>query len=145
FKKMSDLSDQVLDIQAQALQQGAIGNKNPYFHIYLSDVYLTQAMKPIVDAVVSGRPVNLGNPETIRKIDAAINEAKVAEQFSKEACYNNTCLPPANVFMPMTPFGYYDDPYHFWGGSLYQAQRREAALATIRYLYTTQAIPKYFS
>ncbi len=140
IKNLSQLTGRELGIQARALAQGAQCNDNPYFHLYLSDTYMTMAMKPIVDQVAHGQTPNLDDPMTVRFIDAAISQAKQAERDSRNICAQHRWAPPPNVASPLAPFAYYTDPYHFWAGGFDQARRREQALITLRNLVATKAI-----
>ena len=139
FRRMSEVSQSALNYEEEALRQGAQTSNNPYFRIYLSDVLVTQAMQPIIKGMTEGGKVDLGNPETIKKLDEAIEELRRAQKTSLAELQQGNRYPAGNVAPPLSPFLFYSDPYAFWGGSLYQAQRREAALVMVRGLIKSGA------
>lgn len=142
-RKMAGVADAALDLQEKALREGAEASpKNPYFRIYLADVLLARAIKPVLEDVKAGRDVKLDNPETIRKIDAAIEELQKAQEITRK--YGdirkgpNTRLQP-----PLSPFGlnpYYYNPDFYWSGAAYQAYQREVSLTAVRAIIKSGAL-----
>ncbi len=140
FKRMSGLSTDALALQEKMLREGAQNSTNPYFRIYLADVLATQAMQPIIRDVTGGGQGNAQNPETVRKLDEALEMLRQAQKLSYDELARGNQYPPGNVSMPLAPYLFYSNPYGFWGGSLYQAQRREVALTFIRGLIQSGAL-----
>ncbi|HEY9870761.1 MAG TPA: hypothetical protein V6D08_16470 [Candidatus Obscuribacterales bacterium] len=140
FKRMSGLSESALALEEKILREGVQNSSNPYFRIYLADVLMTQAMKPIIDGVLSGGQAQMDNPETMRKLDEALEMLRQAQKLSYDELAKGNRYPPGNVSMPLAPYLLYGNPYAFWGGSLYQAQRREVALTFIRSLIQSGAL-----
>jgi len=140
FQGMSQVSGKALALQEKILREGAESSKNPYFNLYLSDVLVAQAMQPIIQQAQSGNRIQVDNPETLRKLDEAIEQAKLAEKRSYDGLYAQNRFPAGNVIMPLSPLTFYNNPFGFWGGSYQQAQRREVALTWIKGLIKSGAL-----
>jgi hypothetical protein len=152
FLRMSKTSSNILDIQAKSLEESVRTSDNPYFKIYLADVYTAQAMKPIIDQVVNGgRYIELNNPYSMKKMEDAISLLKSVDTDSRTGLQRVNRVPPANAVMPLDPYRIYNDPrdprfseyyYGFWGGSYDQAKHREVALTFMRNLMKNNAFPR---
>lgn len=152
FLRMSKTSSNVLDIQAKSLEESVKTSDNPYFKIYLADVYAAQAMKPIIDQVLNGgRFIELNNPYSLKKMDDAISLLKAVDTDSRTGLQRVNRVPPGNAVMPLDPYRIYGDSrdprfpeyyYGFWGGSYDQAKHREVALTFIRNLMKNNAFPR---
>ncbi|HEY9715548.1 MAG TPA: hypothetical protein V6C72_18890 [Chroococcales cyanobacterium] len=153
FENMSNLSVGALQTLQNALQQEAYTSNNPYFKIYLADVYVAQAMQPIVQQVMNSGTASLNNPQTLGKIDSAIALLKQAEKDSANGLSPYGDVPPypsmGSGLMPLSPYaiygggyGYYPNYYGYWGGSLDQARYRETALTVFRNLIASNALPQ---
>ncbi len=152
FLRMSKTSSSVLDIQAKSLEESVRTSDNPYFKIYLADVYTAQAMKPIIDQVLNGgRYIELNNPYTIKKFDDALSLLKAVDTDSRTGLQRVNRMPPGNAVMPLDPYRIYGDTrdprfpeyyYGFWGGSYDQAKHREVAITFIRNLAKNNAFPR---
>lgn len=143
FERMSQLSASSLSVLQNALASSAYTSKNPYFKIYLADVYTAEAMQPIVSQVMNSGTANLDNPQTLQKIDQAIQLLQAAQQDSGQ--YNQSAGSGA---LPLWPYSMYTTPgnynsYGYYAGnSLVQSQYREAALTVLRNLITSHALPQ---
>jgi len=148
FSRMSQLSSQALQTLDNSLSNSVKTSSNPYFKIYLADVYTAEAMQPIVQQVLHGGSASFNNPQTLQKLDQAIALTQQAITDSRSGLGKTNQNPPGNVLMPLDPYEIYSNPnnpqfyYGFWGGSLQQAQSREVALTTIRNLISSNALPK---
>lgn len=152
FLRMSKTSSNVLDIQAKSLEESVRTSDNPYFKIYLADVYAAQAMRPIIDQVLNGgRYIELNNPYSMKKMDDAISLLKAVDTDSRTGLQRINRVPPGNAVMPLDPYRIYGDPrdprfpdyyYGFWGGSYDQAKHREVALTFMRNLMKNNAFPR---
>lgn len=138
--RMSNLGLDYLNVQEKILRENANNSTNPYFRIFLADVMVAKAVQPIIKQALAGGTIRLDNPDTIKQIDEAIKELKAAQNASNKGLEPGNKWPPRNVPMPMRPFQY-DDPYVFFGGSLYQSQRREVALVWLKGLLQAGALP----
>lgn len=155
--RLSNISKAVLVTQEKSLQdsiraQDADPNsiKNPYFKIYLADVYTAQAMQPLVEQFKATGRINFDNPQTVQRVDMAIRVLNTALQDSRDGLQSTGMKNPTNVVTPMSPYDYYYDrdrrvAYGFWGGSSDQAQQRLIALNTFRNLLTTKSLPSVMS
>ncbi len=147
FTRMSRLSDNVLAIEQKTLFDSAQTSDNPYFKIYLSDVDVALALKPIINEVLTTGSANLKNPQTLQYLNSAISLLQKAETESIGSLKPYGELPPQNTNLPLDPYGIYNgiagSPYYygFWGGSLNQARCREVALTFLRNLIQVNALP----
>ncbi|CAN5424771.1 hypothetical protein BH10CYA1_BH10CYA1_03010 [soil metagenome] len=148
FSRMSGLSVQALGTLEKSLANSVATSNNPYFKIYLADVYTAEAMQPIIQQVMRGGNADLNNPETLRRLDSAIQLLQSAQGDSRSGLSRVNMNPPGNVVMPLDPYGIYSNPrdtghyYGFWGGSLDQARHREVGLTLLRNLISSGALPK---
>lgn len=163
FTRMSQLGARALEIQQKTLEENIKTSDNPYFKIYLADVYVAQAMKPIIDQVRNGgNVIELNNPETIKKLEDAISLVQAARGEAHNGLSRIKRATPGNMPMPLDPYSIYMNPadpyfndyyrrygndgtgpwYYFWGGSYDQAAHREVALTFIRDLLKNNALPR---
>jgi len=152
FFRMSKTSSNILDIQAKSLEESVRTSDNPYFKIYLADVYTAQAMKPIIDQVLNGGQfIELNNPYSMKKLEDAISLLKAVDTDSRTGLQRVNRMPPGNAAMPLDPYRIYNDPrdprfgdyyYGFWGGSYDQAKHREVTLTFMRNLMKNNAFPR---
>lgn len=148
FSRMSNLSGQALGTLERSLTESVKTSNNPYFKIYLADVYTAEAMQPIVQQVLRGGTADLNNPDTLRRLDSAIQLLQAAQSDSRSGLGRVNMNPPGNVVMPLDPYEIYSNPrdtryyYGFWGGSLDQARHREVGLTLLRNLISSGALPK---
>lgn len=133
-ERMSALADAQLALQEKALREGAEASPtNPYFRIYLADILMAKALKPVLEAVKAGRDAKLDNPETISNIDQALVELGKARVIARQ--YGDIRVPNTYKQPPLFPFGlnpYYRNPDAYWSGAAYQAFQREAGLTVVR-------------
>lgn len=147
FAKMSGLSAQAMQTLENSLTASVQTSSNPYFKIYLADVYTAEAMQPIVQQVMKGGAASANNPQTLQKLDQAIALTQMAQTDSRSGLAKTNQNPPGNIVMPLDPYEVYSNPnspnsyYGFWGGSLEQARAREVALTTLRNLISSNALP----
>jgi len=142
---IANLGSGVLNAEESALTQSVRTSNNPYFKIYLADVYVAQAMQPIIDQVKTTGHMDVGNPETVRRLDMAINLLNQAVVDSRGGLSRINANPGGNVTMPMNPYDIYMSqgytPYYgFWAGSYDQASCRAATLTTLRNMITTGSV-----
>ncbi|MGH9553128.1 MAG: hypothetical protein ACRD3W_27360 [Terriglobales bacterium] len=147
---MSHLSGGALATMEGALEQSVKNSQNPYFKIYLSDVYVAQAMQPIMQQVLQTGHVDLANPQTLQRIDMAINLLNSAVADSRGGLARINQNVPGNVALPLDPYEIYmnngyNSYYGFWGGSYDQAMFRAASLTTLRNLITNGALASQLS
>jgi len=144
YARMSRLSQGVLAKEESFLrQESGKSEKNPYFRIYLSDVLVAQAIQPIVEQVSKGQPIDFKNPQTTAKLNAALEQSQLAQQYANDGMTTGGWRLPGNAFMPMYPYTMSPDPngpYYFWGGSLYQARQREVAIKALQYFIQSGAL-----
>ncbi len=142
-EKMAAIADKALDLQEKALREGAAAApKNPYFRIYLADVLVARAMKPVIDGVKAGKDVKFDNPETIKRIDEALEELKKATEITRR--YGDVRKGPNTTLQPpLMPFGLNRDYYNpdaYWSGAAYQSFQRGVALTLVRTLIKSGAL-----
>jgi hypothetical protein len=142
---MASLGAGVLNAEEAALTESVRSSNNPYFKIYLADVYVAQAMQPIMDQVRTTGHMDLTNPQTVGRIDAAIRLLNQASTDSRGGLSRINAEAPGNVTMPLDPYEIYmsngyQPLYGFWAGSRDQALCRAATLTTLRNLITSQAL-----
>lgn len=135
-QRMGNLGQQELDNQERWLRTAAAGSpNNPYFRIYLSDILLAQAFRPIMDQLNSGRDrIDLNTPYTQAKLQQAIAEAQRAQQITRGQSglrYPNVDMAPALHPFGLNPYAYNPDMY--WGGALYQSYQREVGLKALQF------------
>lgn len=132
-KKMSEVSSTALDYQAKLLRDGAASSpSNPYFHIYLADVLVAQAIQPVVADLMAGKQAYFDNPYTNGKIEEAQKELRAAREVTQK--YGDILKPPAYE-IPLSPFGlnpYSYNPDYYWSGASYQAATREIQLRMLQ-------------
>lgn len=134
-QRMGNLGAEHLLLQEKTLRQAADASPtNPYFRLYLSDVLLAEAFKPIMDQLKSGQDrIDLNTPYTQQKMNEAIVEARKAQVIAQQqggVRYPNTTSMPG-----LFPFGlnpYQRNPDMYWGGALYQGYQREAGLRLLQ-------------
>jgi len=147
FARMAGLSGQALQTLENSLTNSVKNSDNPYFKIYLADVYTAEAMQPIVQQVMQGGKANPNNQQTLQKLDQAIALTQMAQVDSRTGLSRTNVNPPGNVIMPLDPYDIYSNPNNpqyyngFWGGSYQQAQARQVALTTLRNLISSNALP----
>lgn len=146
FAQMSLLSAQALTLAQQSLEDSVRTSTNPYFKIYLADVYVAQAVQPIVEQVLNSGSANLNDPRTLERLDAAIRLLQAVQRDSNGGLAPLNRFPPQNIFTPMDPYRIYTDRsryyYDFWAGSLDQARHREVALTMLRNFIARGALPR---
>ncbi len=145
---MSRYGQDSLDIQARALEESARSSPNPYFKIYLADIYVAQAMKPIVDQMLRTGSANPNNPATLDRLNRALEQLQAAQRDSRGQLSDPRVnrFPPANAVMPMDPYSVFEHGpsryFDFWGGSLDQARTRETAITLLRDMIKLNALPR---
>lgn len=148
-QRMSAISYEALQYQEKLLRDGAKASPdNPYFRLYLSDVLLGQAIKPVIDQVMNpqqnGGRIHFDDPKVLGKIDEALFEARKAREIA--AKFGNTPIAPGHE-MPLSPFAlnpYFYNPDLYWSGAAYQAQRREVQLTILKGLAEKLKLPADF-
>ncbi len=130
---MSKIAGKSLEYQENLLREGAKSSPwNPYFHIYLADVLVGQAIQPVLQAITNGQTAYFDNPYTRAKIDEAIKEVQAARQVTRQ--YGDIVKPPSYE-MPLSPFSlnpYSYNPDYYWSGAAYQASIREVQLTLLK-------------
>ena len=165
--RLSKLPAQSLDVMEKNLTQSVKNSTNPYFKIYLADIYLAQAMQPVIQQARVSPSVDVNNPRTLNYLNAAIVMLKAAQSDSinnlggikkvlpdgiTEVPLNQ--YPQGNVVMPLSPYDIYAAEaqdrqqkhlyqYSFWGGSLHQAHAREVSLTMLRDMIARGALPRF--
>ncbi|MBZ0188211.1 MAG: hypothetical protein K8F91_18320 [Candidatus Obscuribacterales bacterium] len=145
MRNVAGLGDKALSQQTQMLEELAKTSTNPYVKIYLADMYVAQAMLPIIKPLTSGQGfsmnspdiIRLNNPETIRKLDQAIEVLKSVREDSGSSLEGQNMRTRPNVVLPLSPFASRnnrDGYYHYWGGSYDQAAHRELQVQTLKNL-----------
>lgn len=134
-KRMGGLGAEHLAMQEKALRQAADASpNNPYFRIYLSDILVAQAFKPIMDQVAGGATrVDLNTPYTQQKLKEAAQEAVKAEQVARQ--YGGARYPNVEMMPGLFPFNlnrYSYNPDLYWSGALYQGYRREVQIKLLQ-------------
>lgn len=138
-KRLAGIAGGALDLQEKFLRDGiASSPNNPYFHIYLSDVMLAKALKPVIEQVQTGQPIQTNNPKTMAALDEAIKEARIAQQISMKGgdlrVVDTRNAPALNPFA-LNPYMY--NPGVYWQGGLYQSYQREVSLTLLKQLIGT--------
>lgn len=134
-KRMGGLGWDNLQMQEKALTQAAKDSpNNPYFRLYLADILVAEAFKPIIDQVAGGGSrIQLDTPFTRQKLEEARLQAlqgeRIAQQVGGARYPNTTTMPGMNPFM-LNPYSYNPDLY--WAGALYQGYRREAQIRMLQ-------------
>jgi hypothetical protein len=135
-KRMGGLGWDQLQMQEKALAQAAKDSpNNPYFRLYLADIKVAEAFKPIIDQVSGGGSrIQLDTPFTRQKLEEARQEAlqaeKIAQQVGGARYPNLQLMPQLNPFF-LNPAHYNPDLY--WSGALYQGYRREAQIRMLQH------------
>jgi hypothetical protein len=134
-KRMGGLGWEHLHMQENALRQAAQGSpNNPYFSLYLSDILVAQAFKPIMDQLNQGASrIDLNTPWTQQKLAEAAQEAVKAEQIARQ--YGGVRHPNMEIMPGLHPFGlnrYSYNPDMYWSGALYQGFRRETQIKLLQ-------------
>jgi hypothetical protein len=134
-KRMGGLGAEQLAMQEKVLRQAADASpNNPYFRLYLSDVLLAQAFKPIMDQVANGSSrVDLNTPYTQQKLTEAAQEAVKGERIAQQ--YGGVRYPNMTAMPGMFPFYLNQHSYNpdlYWSGALYQGYRREAQIKLLQ-------------
>lgn len=142
-EKMSEVADKALDLQEKALREGAAASpRNPYFRIYLADILLARAVKPVIEGVKAGKDIKFDNDETMKRINEAIEELKKAEEITYK--YGDVKKGPnLQLQRPLSPFGlnpYYYNPDFYWSGAAYQAFQRRVTLEAVKTLIRSGAL-----
>lgn len=144
---MARYGDKALDVQAHALEESAKNSKNPYFKIYLADIYVAQAMKPIINDMLTTGSANPNNPATLKKLDDAIKLLQTVQGDSTTELGKINRKTAGNIVMPLDPYTVYNNPrdgyFMFWGGSHDQARHREVALTMLKAFIEKDALPKF--
>ncbi len=135
FMKMSQNADGAMAVLEKSLTDAVQSSNNPYYKIYLADVYTAQAMLaiPAVNVILknagdlrnpqaianlnselsrlqTGGSIDTNNPVTLKKLNDAIKLVQQAQSDSKESLTPINQFPPTNVYTPMDPYRIYDDP-----------------------------------
>ena len=66
--RLSNLSGNILASEEANLSQAADNSSNPYFKIYLADVYTAQAMQPLVNQSRETGRIDVANPQTRQRL-----------------------------------------------------------------------------
>lgn len=141
--RMSQLAQDTLAKEEAFLSKAAQDNKNPYLNLFLCDVLIAQSMQPIIEQFKNQQPIDLKNPQTTAKLQAALEQAQMAIRLSNNGMSHRPYYPPGNVIMPMYPYYNSGDPHafqYYWGGSLCQAQQRELCIRWFQSLIQTGAL-----
>lgn len=134
-QRMGAIGAQELVNQEKWLRQAADASpNNPYFRIYLSDVLLAQAFKPIVDQLAGGGDrIELNTPVTQQKLNEAFVEADKAAKIAQQ--YGGVRNPNVDMMPGLFPFSlnpYNRNPDMYWGGALYQAYQRQVHVRALQ-------------
>jgi len=135
---MSKLSGNALQVLERNLTDAVRNSDNPYFKIYLADVYTAEAMLPIRNQVLNTNNRWLDTNASVQYLDKAIALLNQVNNDSRGTFAQRGWNPSANIYMPLDPYSIYRDPrntdymYGFWVGSYDQARFRAAALTTIK-------------
>lgn len=131
-QRMGSLGAQELQRQEKFLRQAADQSPdNPYFRIYLSDVLLAEAFKPIMDQVNSGQSrIDLNTPYTQQKLAEAMQESQRAAQVAQRG--GNLRYPNMSTMPGLFPFFGWGNPDAYWGGALYQAYQRQVGIMMLQ-------------
>lgn len=133
-ERMSALAEQQLNLQEKALREGAEASPtNPYFRIYLADILIARAIKPVIEDVKAGKDATLDNPETMKRIDQALEELAKARLITQK--HGDIRVPNTYQQPPLFPFGlnpYYRNPDAYWSGAAYQSYQREVGLTVVK-------------
>lgn len=145
--RMSRYGSDALAIQEKSLTESAANSTNPYFKIYLADIHVAKAMKPIIDQMMQTGSANPNNPATLAELNKAIELLQTVGRDSRTGLGKLNRNPPQNVVMPLDPYDIYrqhpDGYYLFWGGSRDQAWHRELQITMLRDLIRSNALPKF--
>jgi hypothetical protein len=102
--------------------------------VYLSDIYLAQAFKPIMDQLNSGQSrIDMNTPYTQQKMQAALAEAQLAQRITQQqssARFPNTSMQPGLNPFYLNPTSLNPDLY--WHGALYQSWQREVGIKALQ-------------
>jgi hypothetical protein len=144
--RLSGLSGSVLASEEAMLQQSARNSSNPYFKIYLADVYTAQAMQPIINQFKETGHIDIANPQTKQRIQMAIDVLNAAVSDSRNGLAQMNQGVQGNVSMPLDPYEIYMNRglsgyYGFWGGAYDQAMYRASTLTVLQNLIQTSALP----
>lgn len=148
---MSQISGSVLATEESVLEKAVQNSSNPYFKIYLADVYTAQAMQPIIAEAAQGGHVDIANPETTQRINMAINLLNSVVGQSRNGLAELNQNVPGNTALPLDPYQIYMNPsyqpyyYGFWAGSYDQASYRAAALTMLQNLINTGSLASQLS
>ncbi|HEY9787459.1 MAG TPA: hypothetical protein V6D17_18870 [Candidatus Obscuribacterales bacterium] len=163
FARMSMLGTKALEIQQKSLEANVRTSQNPYFKIYLADIYVTQAMQPIIAQVMNGsRVIDLNNKYTMQKLEDALSLLQAAQGDARDGLGKINRPTQGNWPRDLDPYSIYrspDDPYfepyyrrygydksgpmyYFWGGSYDQAAHRQVAITFLRDLIKNNALPR---
>lgn len=141
-KNMSQVAGDALSFQEKILREGAASSpSNPYFHIYLSDVLVAEAVQPVIQDIANGKQAYFDNPYTRQKIDEAIKEVQAARLVTRQ--YGDIMKPPAYE-MPLSPFSLnpqFYNPDYYWSGAAYQASIREVQLTLLKQAVVLGKLP----
>lgn len=145
--RMSRYGADALAVQEKSLTESAANSTNPYFKIYLADIHVAKAMKPIIDQMLRTGGANPNNPETLAELNKAIDLLQQVGRDSRTGLAKVNRFPPQNAVMPLDPYDVYknhpDGYYMFWGGSYDQARHREVQITILRDLIKSNALPKF--
>lgn len=145
MRNVAGLGESALNQQTQMLEQLAKNSNNPYFKIYLADMYVAQAMLPIIKPLTGGQGfgmnspdmIKLNNPETVRKLDQAIEVLRSVRDTSNGTLQSQGMRTRPNVVLPLAPFAERNSRegfYYYWGGSYDQAAHRELQVEMLKNL-----------
>lgn len=151
FMRMSTIAEGTLKTQEGLLKDATVASSNPYYKIYLADTLTAQAMKPITDALINHRTVDVRNPETLRKLQEAMSVLDAAALDSQGSLNRVNKFPKGYAYTPLGPDRPYwnadrypDQYYGFWAGSYDQAMARQAALKLIYgVINSSNTLPKF--
>lgn len=135
FMKMSQNADGAMAVLEKSLTDAMQTSNNPYYKIYLADVYTAQAVLaiPAVNVILRNAgdlrnpqsianlnrelsrlqgdgAIQTNNPATINKLNDAIKLLEQVTHDSNESLKPLNRFPPKNVYTPMDPYRIYDDP-----------------------------------
>jgi hypothetical protein len=144
--RVADISGAALAVEEKTLSESVQNYpSNPYFKIYLSDIYLAQATKPMIEQIKAGQSVG-DDPQARQRIEMALNllnDAVTNSRIGLPTLKGNKTL-PGNVSAPLSPYDLFkqnDDASRnaFFSGSFDQATRRTEALTMIKNMINTQS------
>ncbi|HEY9778259.1 MAG TPA: hypothetical protein V6C81_31140 [Planktothrix sp.] len=143
--RLSGIDGGILAAEEKSLSDAVQSSGNPYFKLYLADVYTAQAMQPLIAQFQETGHIKLDNPQTRQRLQMATNVLNAVVGDAKNGLQRINKNPPGNASLPLDPYEIYVDGrngmYGFWGGAYDQAMARAASLTALQNLIQTSALP----